>query len=544
MRTQLVEPTPTDAPQASPAPAGAQAAVAYVIPTTTPPKPTPGIPMFPDIGKDPRTVVAGLRVWRKVPEEVYLGVVEPNATEEDLKARFGGRVLFVEAYSAEGLKIRGGSRTIQIDAPPKHNGLPDTTTPAAQPAFQDMLAAHQQAWKIQQDALRSRLDEERAMRDEERKRLADERRAELEARRAEFELRIKEEDARAARELAAERERADRYRKEQEEKHARELAIERERIEARIREAEERRRSDTESSKQMLQFMLSAQDKSTQVLVAAMGQNKAQDPMVFATLLKDGMQLAAGMGQPDPAVAITQSVATGIEGMAKLASAHQIENAQIRAKAGAAKQLASRNPAAAKAGAAKAEKSPAAESLAKVMGMIREEGADPEEVLAALASGELKLIPKTTLRELAAKAGVPIEDDEEDPSAEEEEEDEQAEGVDRAKPAQDTRKRERTASHTPTPATAEGEARPSPRRGRPNARATSTAPVAPHRGTNGAPGNPSAPGPARSGLRDPAPRSGRARARSAAPRTDENHVSAGAPGDLPSADENAKVANR
>jgi len=59
-----------------------------------------------------------LAVYRVDPPHGYLGTAEIESDEESLRRRYGGRVLRVEARTAEGKKIPGGTRTLAIAADP------------------------------------------------------------------------------------------------------------------------------------------------------------------------------------------------------------------------------------------------------------------------------------------------------------------------------------------------------------------------------------------------------------------------------------------
>lgn len=174
----------------------------------------PDVSIF-DFSPTERVKIDRIRVYRREPDEGFLGEIEETANEETIGARWGGGVFKVEARGSGGAIIR--SKTIRIAGDPifmssvaesrwlRANGI---KTPAAAPAnhqgdgmgIRDMLLLMEERDAKREQAAAEREAKERREREErEERRMRDERdreerRQKDEAEREERRLRLARED--------------------------------------------------------------------------------------------------------------------------------------------------------------------------------------------------------------------------------------------------------------------------------------------------------------------------------------------------------------
>ncbi len=77
------------------------------------------IPLLPDVKPEDVAAVTNLEIWRQVPYRGFLGETDIDTTLSMLKARWGGKKLLVKAITIGHKYVKGGTRTIDIDEPPR-----------------------------------------------------------------------------------------------------------------------------------------------------------------------------------------------------------------------------------------------------------------------------------------------------------------------------------------------------------------------------------------------------------------------------------------
>jgi hypothetical protein len=324
-----------------------------------------GAPLFPGMGKGPN-VPEKVKVWREDPADGYLGTISADSDEEAIRARWGGRVFRLEAINAMGRAIPGGKRTLTIQDEPRLPGGQKPAAPPPAPAGPQFDAVAFMQGQLDLERQRAEQAENKARRELE---------AYVTRLRAENEEREKQEAAR----------------------HRRDMELERER-------AASSRQESKEFMATMMQMQQSANTQMTTVITAALGQNKAADPMAFASMFERGIQLASGMNQQDPGVEIAKTLTGGLSSFAQLAladrsaAAQQPQRPTVRNSPAAPRRVQQPPQALPAAAPAQQAPAPAGEKIERIktkagnlFQQIAAEGHDPEQVLDALLSGEIVL---------------------------------------------------------------------------------------------------------------------------------------------------------
>jgi hypothetical protein len=268
------------------------------------------VALFSDLGTTDDDRIFKLYVTREDPDEGFLGTLEPNATEAELSAQWGGSKYTVVAKNARGRIVT--RRTLKLGGEPifmsevaemrwrRANGLkPKKAEEAASEGaysakeLMAIIEAKAEAARVESETREEKRRREDAEREEKLRREEREWRERLEREKAEREERIRREDREHAARMEEKRREDERQR------------------ESRIREDEARREKDHE--RQMAAAAAQAkesQEKSQQfftnmLAMAKAGDKAGADPMAQVTqilTIVEALKGAGGAGEPQDAV--------------------------------------------------------------------------------------------------------------------------------------------------------------------------------------------------------------------------------------------------